>query len=65
VDHHHLVQLTEHPSLAEAIAHAQDFASLVRQRQPVQLDPWPTRAATSALLSFRRFAKGLREDMPP
>jgi transposase len=62
VDHHHLAQLTQHPSLAEAIALAQDFASLVRQRQPAQLDPWLMRAATSALAPFRRFAKGLRED---
>jgi transposase len=62
VDHHHLAQLTEHASLAEAIALAQDFASLIRQRQPTQLDPWLTRAATSALPPFRHFAKGLRED---
>jgi transposase len=62
VDRHHLAQLTEHPSLAEAVALAQDFAALVRQRQPARLDPWLARAATSALAPFRRFAKGLRED---
>jgi transposase len=61
-DHHQLAQLTEPPSLAEAMALAQDFASLVRQRQPTQLDPWLTRAATSALAPFRRLATGLRED---
>jgi transposase len=62
-DHHQLAQLTEQsPELAEAVALAQDFASLVRQRQPTQLDPWLVRAATSALPPFRRFAKGLRED---
>ncbi len=55
-------QLTEHPALAEAVVLAQDFASLVRQRQPTQLDPWLARAATSALPPFQRFAKGLRED---
>jgi transposase len=62
VDRHHLAQLTEHPSLAEAVALAQDVAALVRQRQPTQLDPWLARAATSALAPFRRLAKGLRED---
>jgi transposase len=62
-DHHQLAQLiTQAPELAEAVALAQDFASLVRQRQPAQLDPWLARAATSALAPFRRFAKGLRED---
>lgn len=62
-DHHQLAQLIQQsPERAEAVALAQDFASLVRQRQPTQLDPWLARAATSALLPFRRFAKGLRED---
>jgi transposase len=62
VDHPPLAQLTTHPSWAEAIALAQDFAALVRQRQPAQLDPWLRRAATSALAPFQRFAKGRRED---
>jgi transposase len=62
-DRHQLTQLTQQsPELAEAVALAQDFASLVRQRQPTQIDPWLARAATSALPPFRRFAKGLRED---
>jgi transposase len=52
------MQLTAHPALAQAIALAQDFASLVRQRQPTQLDPWLVRAATSPLPPFQRFAKG-------
>jgi transposase len=59
-----LARLTTHsPTLAEAVALAQDFAGLVRQRQPSQLDSWLRRAATSALPPFRRFAKGLRADM--
>jgi transposase len=63
-DHHQLAQLTKQsPELAEAVALAQDFASLVRQRQPTQLDPWLARAATSALPPFRRLAKGLRADI--
>jgi transposase len=63
VDLHHLAQLTEHPALAEAVELAQDFAALVRQRQPTRLDLWLARAATSALPPFRRFARGLRADL--
>ena len=48
--------------VAEAIDLAQDFATLVRQRQPTQLDPWLTRATTSALEALQRFASGLRDD---
>jgi transposase len=48
--------------VAEAIALAQDFATLVRQRQPTQLDPWLKRATTSTLEALRRFATGLSED---
>jgi transposase len=60
----HLAQLTQQaPELAEAVALAQDFAGLVRRRQPAQLAPWLTRAAASALPPFRRFAKGLRADL--
>jgi transposase len=63
-DRHQLAQLSQQsPELTEAVALAQDFASLVRQRQPTQLEPWLRRAATSTLPPFRRFAKGLRADM--
>jgi transposase len=48
--------------VAEAIDLAQDFTTLVRQRQPTQLDPWLTRATTSTLEALRRFATGLYED---
>jgi transposase len=62
-DHHQLAQLIQQaPALAEAVALAQNFASLVRQCQSTQFDPWLARAATSALTPFRRFAKGLRAD---
>ena len=40
----------------------QDFAQLVRQRQPEALDPWLQRATTSALEALRRFATGLQDD---
>jgi transposase len=48
--------------LAAAIALAQEFAQLVRQRQPAALDPWLARAAESPLVPLQRFAKGLRDD---
>jgi transposase len=63
-DHHQLAQLTtQAPELAEAVALAQDFADIVRQRQPTHLEPWRARATTSALPPFRRFARGLRADL--
>jgi len=52
----------ERPALAEAVVLAQDFAGLVRQRQPSQLEPWVARAATSPLMPFRRFARGPVKD---
>ena len=48
--------------VAEAIDLAQDFATLVRQRQSTQLDAWLRRATASALEDLRRFAAGLRDD---
>jgi len=48
--------------LAEAIDLAQDFAQLVRLRQPAQFDAWLVRASKSTLHPFQRFAKGLRDD---
>jgi transposase len=48
--------------LAEAIDLAQDFAQLVRLRQPAQFDPWLERAATSAVRPLQRFAQGLGDD---
>ena len=46
--------------IAEAIALTQDFADLVRQRQPDQLETWLERAAVSGLQAFKSFANGLR-----
>jgi transposase len=48
--------------VAEAMDLAQDFAQLVRQRQPAPLDPWLTRATARTLEAFQRFANGLQED---
>ena len=53
---------TQSAAVAEAIDLAEDFTTLVRQRQPAQLDPWLTRAATSPLTALRRFATGLYAD---
>jgi transposase len=58
-----LAQLrAQHVDVAEAINLAQDFAQLVRQQQPQELEPWLARAAKSAVGAFQRFAKGLRDD---
>ena len=48
--------------MAEATQLAQEFAHLVRQRQPDDLEPWLERAAASLSDAFQRFAKRLRED---
>jgi len=52
----------QHAEVAEAVDLAQDFATLVRQRLPAQLDPWLQRATTSTLEALRRFALGLYEE---
>jgi transposase len=58
-----LTQLqAQSPAVAEAIALAQDFATLVRHRQPERLDPWLKRATTSAVDAVQRFAAGLYGD---
>ena len=58
-----LAQLqAQQPELAGAIALAQDFTRLVRERQPDQLEPWLARAAESPHVPLQRFAKGLRDD---
>jgi len=63
LDDEQLVQrMAQHPELTEAIQLAQNFAFLVRQRQPSQLDSWLERALKSQLSPFHRFAKRLQED---
>jgi transposase len=58
-----LTQLrAQQAEVAEAIDLAQDFAQLVRQRQPERLDAWLERATTSVLQAVQPFAKGLYED---
>jgi transposase len=48
--------------ITEAIGLTQDFADLVRQGKPDQLDTWLERAAASCLQAFKSFANGLRAD---
>jgi transposase len=58
-----LIQLhAQSAEVAEAIDLAQDFATLVRQRQPEGLDAWLQRATTSTLEALQRFAQGLYDD---
>jgi transposase len=48
--------------VSEAISLTQDFAALLRQRQPDKLEAWLERAAASCLEPFKSLANGLRED---
>ena len=52
----------QHGELATAIDLAQDFAAIVRERQPDRFDSWLARATASAVAPLRRFATGLRAD---
>jgi len=49
-------------AIAEAITLTRDFADLVRQRQPDELETWLERATASGLQAFKSFANGLRAD---
>jgi len=63
VEAQQLTQLhAQDPAVAETIDLAQDFAQLVRQRQPDALDPWLQRATTRTLEALQRFANGLHDD---
>lgn len=61
-DHGLLVKLQQHQDLAPAIGLAQQFADLVRQRQPQQFDIWLEQAISSPIKQFQNFAKSLQED---
>jgi transposase len=51
-----------HAGLAEAVDLAEEFAGLIRARQPDRLEPWLARARSGALPAFRGFAKRLAVD---
>jgi transposase len=58
-----LVELRRYnPELDEAIALAEEFAALVRERKPERLDLWLQRAQDGTVVLLRRFAKRLSAD---
>jgi len=58
-----LAELRQHnPELDQAIGLAEEFAALVRRREPEHLDPWLQRAQDGTIVSLRRFAKRLSAD---
>jgi transposase len=57
-----LERLAKQPELSEAIALAQEWIKLVRQRLPQQFDSWLERSENSSSKAFQSFAKGLKED---
>ena len=52
----------QNPELAMAITLTQDFARIVRERLPQQLDDWIHQASDSSLSSLVSFARSLVED---
>ena len=52
----------QHGELAVAITLAQDFAAIVRERQPDRFDSWLDRATASGVAPLQRFATRLRGD---
>ena len=50
------------PELDEAIALAEEFTGLIRDRAPDRLDPWLQRAGHSTVRQLQSFAKRLRVD---
>jgi transposase len=50
------------PKLAEAMDLAEEFAALLRAREPERLDPWLARARDGPLPAFRGFAESLATD---
>jgi len=61
-DEQTLEELCQQPELIDAIALAQSFIELVRQRLPEDLDSWLEKARNSSVKAFQTFAKGLKED---
>ena len=51
-----------HPAFAQASTLAQDFARLLRARQPERLEAWVQQAATSSLVVFQRLAQSFQRD---
>jgi transposase len=51
------------PVLDAAVELAEEFAALVRGREPERLDPWLRRAQDGPVAALRRFAKRLLADL--
>jgi transposase len=51
-------------TLATAISLVQEFAVIVRERQPSRLDDWLERAAQSGIAPLAGFVNGVRRDYP-
>lgn len=52
----------QHRDVAVAIALAQDFCAMVRERQADRCDHWLARDVASGVAPLQRFARGLRAD---
>jgi transposase len=52
----------QHPNVAVAIDLAQDFCTIVRERQVDRFDDWLARAVASSVAPLQRFATGLHAD---
>ena len=50
------------PALDEAVALAEEFTGLIRDRAPGRLDPWLRKARGSTIQQLQSFAKGLQDD---
>lgn len=50
------------PALDEAVALAEEFIGLIRDRAPDRLDPWLRKARGSTVRQLQSFAKGLQDD---
>jgi transposase len=57
-----LAFIRQEPTIEVAYDLAQRFGSMVRRRQPDQLDPWLEAALGSGLPDLRTFAKGLQRE---
>jgi transposase len=63
VDAQLIAQLqVQHPDVAVAIDLAQDFCTIVRERQGDRFDHWLARAVASSVAPLQRFATGLHAD---
>jgi len=53
---------TSHPDVTLGITLAQEFTTIVRERQPERLDAWLTRSEQSGLTPLMSLANGIRRD---